>query len=514
MRERIRMSFGPPRRARWVAVLGLGAVLLLPAGCPLLTPEQSAAIGDAVQQIAEAAAQAAARAPGVAGPQGPPGPAGPAGPAGRDGQDGQPGPAGPQGAPGLACWDLNGNGVGDVEEDVNGDGQFTALDCQPQPDADGDGIPDGRDNCPRAANPDQADADGNGIGDACEITASLAITQDPPDAFDPNDPNDVIDCDFECLTLLDGLGFEWDLDRTGEVDDGGEPNGPTDDAFDDFVELRIDGTLFELGQGAQVHREDRREIIFGPVNVSGVEVTRKVFVSPTHGFARWLDILHNPGPAKPIPEGGPFDPNGSLVVDVRIEGNLGSDESNDTVLLSSSGDTLLGLNDVWWINNQDGDDPLTGSFTCGGLFTKDEDDIDVAYGQIRIPPGERVILMTIVIQRAPGRFDTAAADNHIDDARKFMEQLEHFPAVDAAILSGMRADELNAVLGCGGNVIVQGTASVTPGAQVTATNTTNNATRTVTADENGSFAFGLPGQSGDVIQISADDGTDVMRTVP
>ena len=40
------------------------------------------------------------------------------------------GPTGPTGADGIACWDLNSNGVGDTGEDVNGDGSFDALDCQ------------------------------------------------------------------------------------------------------------------------------------------------------------------------------------------------------------------------------------------------------------------------------------------------------------------------------------------------------------------------------------------------
>ncbi len=35
-------------------------------------------------------------------------------------------------------------------------------------DPDGDGVPNGVDNCPTVANPDQADADGDGVGDACE----------------------------------------------------------------------------------------------------------------------------------------------------------------------------------------------------------------------------------------------------------------------------------------------------------------------------------------------------------
>ena len=30
---------------------------------------------------------------------------------------------------GLYCWDTNENGIGDVEEDINNDGAFNALDC-------------------------------------------------------------------------------------------------------------------------------------------------------------------------------------------------------------------------------------------------------------------------------------------------------------------------------------------------------------------------------------------------
>jgi len=43
--------------------------------------------------------------------------------------DGNAGPAGPAGADGLSCWDLDGDGVADPEEDINGDGQYTAADC-------------------------------------------------------------------------------------------------------------------------------------------------------------------------------------------------------------------------------------------------------------------------------------------------------------------------------------------------------------------------------------------------
>ncbi|MEW2920801.1 hypothetical protein AB1A65_04980 [Muricauda sp. ANG21] len=35
-----------------------------------------------------------------------------------------------EGPMGLSCWDLNGNGTGESSEDINGDGNFDALDCQ------------------------------------------------------------------------------------------------------------------------------------------------------------------------------------------------------------------------------------------------------------------------------------------------------------------------------------------------------------------------------------------------
>lgn len=65
----------------------------------------------------------------------------------------------------------------------------------PEPDVDGDGMPDSRDNCPDVPNTDQLDADGDGVGDACD---NCPETQNPDqadangdgigDACDPN-PN-------------------------------------------------------------------------------------------------------------------------------------------------------------------------------------------------------------------------------------------------------------------------------------------------------------------------------------
>ncbi|HEY0141190.1 MAG TPA: thrombospondin type 3 repeat-containing protein [Thermoanaerobaculia bacterium] len=50
----------------------------------------------------------------------------------------------------------------------------------PPPDADKDGIPDFRDNCPSIANPDQRDIDGDRIGTACETETEKVPPPPPP----------------------------------------------------------------------------------------------------------------------------------------------------------------------------------------------------------------------------------------------------------------------------------------------------------------------------------------------
>lgn len=49
---------------------------------------------------------------------------------GLDGVKGDPGTIGETGANGIACWDLNGDGINDDDEDSNQDGEFNAFDCR------------------------------------------------------------------------------------------------------------------------------------------------------------------------------------------------------------------------------------------------------------------------------------------------------------------------------------------------------------------------------------------------
>lgn len=84
-------------------------------------------------------------ADGVPGATGPAGTTGANGTDGTDGTNGADGADGADGQDGIACWDLNGDGVGNIavggdggseDEDINDDGVVDALDCQgPQGDS-------------------------------------------------------------------------------------------------------------------------------------------------------------------------------------------------------------------------------------------------------------------------------------------------------------------------------------------------------------------------------------------
>jgi len=164
--------------------------------------------------------------PECVGPEGPAGPVGPAGPAGAAGGAGAPGA---DAQPGLSCWDLDGDGVGSPDEDINGDGNYDALDCRGEPGPPGaDGRP-GADGEPGAAGlPGAAgqsgtccwDLDGNGIGtrdedingdgvyDAMDCQGVASI---PGASGEPAGSSD--DSQFPIDSVADGDGSDADGDR-------------------------------------------------------------------------------------------------------------------------------------------------------------------------------------------------------------------------------------------------------------------------------------------------------------
>lgn len=116
---------------------------------------------------------------GPPGPEGEPGPEGPSGAAGPSGGPGGQGPPGPQG---IACWDVDGDGTGDPDEDVNGDGDFNALDCQGDQGSPGDPGPSGLScwdlNADGVGNPDE-DTNGDGNFDVLDCQGPPGTSSQP-----------------------------------------------------------------------------------------------------------------------------------------------------------------------------------------------------------------------------------------------------------------------------------------------------------------------------------------------
>ena len=77
--------------------------------------------------------------------------------------------------------DPTGDGDGDPTTTGDGDGDPTTTgdgdgDPTGDTDSDNDGIPDGSDNCPDDANPNQLDFDGNGAGNVCDVQVFSTVS--------------------------------------------------------------------------------------------------------------------------------------------------------------------------------------------------------------------------------------------------------------------------------------------------------------------------------------------------
>lgn len=85
--------------------------------------------------------------------------------------------------------------------------------------------------------------------------------------------------------------------------------------------------------GVSTLESNGRQADWNSQTINGLTVTRKVFVPSKDSFARWLDIVHNPGTS-------------AKTVTFDIANNLGSD-ANTIIVNDSSGNTTPTTSDTW-----------------------------------------------------------------------------------------------------------------------------------------------------------------------
>lgn len=211
------------------------------------------------------------------------------------------------------------------------------------------------------------------------------------------------------INLVDGEGFNWDITSNGSITNG------TFDAFD--------GGIINIGFPGQLSgllEDDGREQVLGPATVSGVEMTRKVFVPEDAGFARFLEIVTNSSPTTQ-----------SFTVDIFT--NLGSDSST-SVIGTSDGDLNFTTADNWIVTDDFdfGGDPTVAHVIAGdgaqrpSTVNQSFDNVSYSYN-LTLEPGETQIIMHFAAQnpdQATALAKAGAIDNFELDVFAGMSQSE------------------------------------------------------------------------------------------
>ena len=283
--------------------------------------------------------------------------------------------------PGDGTADPDGDALSNVEEQAAGTNPNQA-------DTDGDGLDDREEVVVHETDPTRPDTDRGGRNDREEIVL------DGTNPLDPTDDRVPVNLS---LNLFDGANFLWDIQGDGDINRG------TDNAYNGGLFLQVGGDFFGFFRNAVA--EGGREVVIGPDEISGVRVTRKVFVPDDDAFARFLEILENAGPHE-------------LAVTVRIRSRH-STTSNSQIVTTSSGDQSFDASDDFLVTDglDDGSSSPTMVHALSGpgaalepssvYAVPGNQDFQYRF-DVNVPAGGRVILMHFASQN-PNRAAAAVS---------------------------------------------------------------------------------------------------------
>lgn len=292
------------------------------------------------------------------------------------------------------------------------------------------------------------------------------------------------------LDLVASDGAVFDIQTDGQVDNGSSGDGSLD-ACDDCFVLEIDSTVFTAGTAAQI--EDGDELVVGPTTLSGLDVTRKIYVDPNGPpVVRYTEILVNPTAA-------------AITVQVDVKSDLGSDSST-SILNTSSNDATVDATDSWFYSNDSAGDPIVAMWFGTGMTAQSQtgDDFTTTWGSVTVPANSQVTFIYF-----GAFFDDGTSATTVEDTLSGLPEtvLTGLAPSDAMTVFNTTPPQASFIEGEAG--------SVGSFADITVMNTTTSNDFTATAASDGSFSVALPNAvSGDSITLTATDGTNDMFMIP
>lgn len=289
-------------------------------------------------------------------------------------------------------------------------------------------------------------------GDIADVNITVNENQIPPP---PPPPPGAAPGSATLVTLYDANNFAYPVKQTGAIADGTQAvfQGDNGDARGATrLELVVGGQATTyIGQGATLELSGR-QVAIAEQTISGLSVTRKVYVPQWGYFTRQMDILEN---------------TSGQAISVKVNNNTTYRNRTQVlngftftfgmgVTLSTNNDNLVQPTDTWLVldDNVDQDPflvsnnlPATAHVLQGpganlSLLTAQQltnytaegrTRLETSFGTIVIPPGERVIFLHFVTQQT-----TRAA---AEESAKRLVQLP--PEAIFGLTADERADIVN-----------------------------------------------------------------------
>jgi len=306
--------------------------------------------------------------------------------------------------------DPDGDGLTNIEEQTSSTNPNNA-------DTDLDELNDGEEVNVYLTNPLEADTDGGGDPDGFEVS----------NGSDPLNPNDDVSVSLP-NTLIDGDGNEWFIIQNGTAQESVSDEISTL-PYSTVNQLQVNGQFYTNNFLSSVLTEDaKRELVFPEQQLNdnpNLSISRKVFVSETDGFIRYLELITNDGLSV---ESINLRFSSNLQLGLDIVATSSGDEvidSQDTSVVLTNPNTLGGVNSYaqLWGNEFS---PLQPASVSGSI-----NNINIEY-DFEIQPNDSKLIM---------HFAAVNSDPVI-----LSNVVEQYELLTPTMLEGMSAEEIDNVL--------------------------------------------------------------------